>query len=247
MLVMTKWMSSLAGPAAGAIARGSAPLQIRLRAFFYNGGPAAARYRVWISMSRSIAVRAPVIGTLQSRWSLRLIVTAGSAITVALVPFLAYAINTLHSFYDVGNAFHDAGWSAYLIHDGDLLLHQPPSVEHGSWFYFHISPLFVATSAFGYLLPLTRIQFYAAYVGISHALPAIAVFWLLTSGYRMTRPAARCALVATWLLRPGPSWSVARSFWSWLSSAVARVTEPRGTGDLTTSRSDLFLCGRAAP
>src|SRR5438045_6149347 len=196
MLVMTKWMSSLAGPAAGAIARGSAPLQIRVRAFFYNGGPAAARYRVWISMSRSIAVRAPVIGTLQSRWSLRLIVTAGSAITVALVPFLAYAINTLHSFYDVGNAFHDAGWSAYLIHDGDLLLHQPPSVGVSSWFYFHISPLFVATSAFGYLLPLTRIQFYAAYVGISHALPAIAVFWLLTSGYRMTRPAAVLAAAA---------------------------------------------------
>ena len=46
-------------------------------------------------------------------------------------------------------------------------------------------------------MPLTRIQFYAAYVGISHALPAIAVFWLLTSGYRMTRPAA--SLVAAGL------------------------------------------------
>jgi hypothetical protein len=148
-------------------------------------------------MSRSIAVGTPIRGALLSRWSLPLIVRVGGAITVALVPFLAYAISILHSFYDVGNTFHDAGWSAYLIHDGDLLLHQPPSVEHGSWFYFHISPLFVATSAFGYLLPLTRIQFYAAFVGISHALPGIAVFWLLTSGYRMTRPAA--SLVAAGL------------------------------------------------
>jgi hypothetical protein len=147
-------------------------------------------------MSRSIALDTPVLGGLLSRCSLPLIVRTGAAITVALVPFLAYAINILHSFYDVGNAFHDAGWSAYLIHDSDLLLHQPFFVEGGiSWFNLHVSPVFVVTSALGSLVPLTRIQFYAAYVGISHALPAIAVFWLLTSGYRMTRPAA-CLLAA---------------------------------------------------
>src|SRR5947207_11115038 len=128
-------------------------------------------------MNRSIALGAPVLSGLISRWTLPVVIRVGAAIAVAVIPFLAYAINILHSFYDVGNAFHDAGWSAYLIHDGDLLLHQPPSVGVSSWFYFHISPLFVATSAFGYLLPLTRIQFYAAYIGISHALPAIAVFW----------------------------------------------------------------------
>src|SRR5207248_11126081 len=150
-----------------------------------------------ISMSRSIAVRTPVLGAFLSRWSLPLIVRAGGAITVALVPFLAYAINILHSFYGVGNTFHDAGWSAYLIHDGDLLLHQPPCVDDGiSWFHLHITPVFVVTSALASLLPLTRIQFYAAYVGISHALPAVAVFWLLLSGYRMTRPAAVLAAAA---------------------------------------------------
>jgi hypothetical protein len=148
-------------------------------------------------MSRSIALGTPVLGGLLSRCSLPLIVRAGAAITVALVPFLAYAINILHSFYDVGNAFHDAGWSAYLIHDGDLLLHQPLFVEGGiSWFNLHVSPVFILTSALGSLVPLTRIQFYAAYVGISHALPAIAVFWLLTSGYRMRRPAACLAAAA---------------------------------------------------
>src|SRR5258708_39382110 len=148
-------------------------------------------------MRRSIALGTAVRGGLLSRCSLPLIVRAGAAITVALVPFLAYAINILHSFYDVGNAFHDAGWSAYLIHDGDLLLHQPPCVDDGiSWFHLHVTPVFVVTSALGGLMPLTRIQFYAAYVGISHALPAIAVFWLLISDYRMTRPAVVLAAAA---------------------------------------------------
>jgi hypothetical protein len=142
-------------------------------------------------MNRSLALGAPVLGGLLSHRTLPAVIRIGAAIAVAVIPFLAYAINILHSFYDIGNAFHDAGWSAYLIHDGDLLLHQPPCVDDGiSWFHLHITPVFVVTSAVGGLMPLTRIQFYAAYVGISHALPAIAVFWLLVPGYRMTRPAA---------------------------------------------------------
>src|SRR3979490_3028893 len=142
-------------------------------------------------MNRSIALGAPILGGLLLRCTLPAVIRGGAAGVVAVIPFLAYAINILHSFYDVGNAFHDAGWSAYLIHDGDLLLHQPLFVEGGiSWFNLHVSPVFILTSALGSLVPLTRIQFYAAYVGISHALPAIAVFWLLISGYRMTPPAA---------------------------------------------------------
>jgi hypothetical protein len=110
------------------------------------------------------------------------------AIVVA-VPFTAYAVSILYSFYGIGSSFHDAGWSAYLIHDADLQIHNPPCVDHGvSWFNSHISPLFLATSALGHLAPLTGIQFYAACIGIAHTLPAIAVFWLLVSGYRMTTP-----------------------------------------------------------
>jgi len=117
---------------------------------------------------------------------------------VFAIPFLAYGINILHSFFYLGSSFYDAGWSAYLIHDGDWQLHDPPCVAEGiSWFNFHISPLFVATSALGYLTPLTRIQFYAAFIGVSHALPAVAMFWLLVSGYQMRRPIA--CLVASLL------------------------------------------------
>lgn len=108
------------------------------------------------------------------------------------IPFLAYASNILHVFYIHGSSFLDAGWYAYLIHDADLQLHNPPFIG-GSYFAIHISPLFLLTSAIGHLLPLTRIQFYAVFVGISHALPALAVFWLLVSGYGMTGPARGAA------------------------------------------------------
>ncbi|MGE5271338.1 MAG: hypothetical protein ACM3JG_16880 [Thiohalocapsa sp.] len=114
------------------------------------------------------------------------------------LPFLAYASNILHVFYIRGSSFLDAGWTAYLIHDADLHLHNPPFIG-GSFFTNHISPLYLLTSAIGHLLPLTRIEFYAAFVGIAHALPALAVFWLLASGYGMTglaRGAAAAALGA---------------------------------------------------
>jgi hypothetical protein len=117
-----------------------------------------------------------------------------------------------------------------LIHDGDLLLHQPPCVDDGiSWFHLHITPVFVVTSALGSLVPLTRIQFYAAYVGISHALPAIAVFWLLTSGYRMTRPAAClvAAALALFFAFDGLALAIARleDLAKAINSALAKAKE----------------------
>ncbi len=132
---------------------------------------------------------------------------------VVTVPFTAYGISVLYSFYGIGSSFHDAGWSAYLIHEADLQIHDPPCVDDGmSWFNSHISPLFLATSALGHLVPLTRIQFYAAYIGISHALPAVAVFWLLISGYRVAKPVPRfaAALLALFFSFDGLALAIAR-------------------------------------
>jgi hypothetical protein len=143
----------------------------------------------------------------------RYIKTAIWGVVVFTAPFLAYAFNILNTFYDVGSSFYDAGWSAYLIHDADLQLHNPPCVDEGiSWLNFHISPLFWVTSAIGHLIPLTRIQFYAAFVGISHALPAIAIFWLLVSGYRMTGAGQRiiAALLGLFFAFNGLAMAIAR-------------------------------------
>jgi hypothetical protein len=136
-----------------------------------------------------------------------------AATIVVIAPFAAYAISILYSFYGIGGSFHDAGWSAYLIHEADLQIHDPPCVDNGvSWFNSHVSPLFWATSGLGRLVPLTRIQFYAAYIGVSHTLPAIAVYWLLVSGYRMTRPAPclAAALLALFFAFDGLALAIAR-------------------------------------
>jgi hypothetical protein len=63
-----------------------------------------------------------------TKWSIIHIVL-GTLVTA--IPFLAFSINILHSFYDVGSSFEDAGWSAYLIYDADFQLHNPPCVAEG--------------------------------------------------------------------------------------------------------------------
>ena len=147
-----------------------------------RGADASGRPARWLAMIREnfpAALTAVMLG-----------------VGVFVIPFLAYATNVLHVFYVTGSSFYDAGWSAYLIHDADFEIHNPLFADNGiSWFDQHISPLFILTSAIGHLVPLTRIQFYAAYIGISHALPGVAVFWLLVSGYRMTTP-MRCGAAA---------------------------------------------------
>ena len=136
---------------------------------------------------------------------------------VFLVPLAAYGNLILHYFYDIGLFFFDAGWSAYLIREGDFLLHEPSFVipagsENESWFAYHVSPIFLATSALGHLVPLSRIQFYALYIGVSHALPGLAVFWLLVSGYGLRKPAplAAAALLALLFAFDGMAMAIAR-------------------------------------
>jgi len=114
----------------------------------------------------------------------------GSYGAVFLIPFLAYASNILHSFYVKGSSLYDAGHYAYMLHDGGFNM-QNPSTIGGGFLAIHISPLFILTTALGHLLPLSRIEFYAAFVGIGHALPGVAVFWLLVAGYGMTGPLQR--------------------------------------------------------
>ena len=73
--------------------------------------------------------------SINAKQLVTLISSYGAATVVVAVPFAAYAISVLYSFYGIGGSFHDAGWSAYLIHDADLQIHDPPCVDGGmSWF-----------------------------------------------------------------------------------------------------------------
>jgi hypothetical protein len=110
---------------------------------------------------------------------------ASIGIVVFAVPFIIFGAIVLHHFYVTGSFLLDAGWTAYLITHGGLRLRFPNSLGGISYFVVHISPIFIAVAELRRLLPISDIQFFAVFMGICYALPALAVFWLLRSGFRL--------------------------------------------------------------
>jgi hypothetical protein len=111
-----------------------------------------------------------------------------AALAVGIVPFAAFATLVLYHFYIKGAFLWDSGLLAFLIGASDPSLPVPPIMTDGTFFAIHITPIFVALSPIRSLLPLTHTQFFAAFTGLCHALPGLAVFWILYSGYRLRTP-----------------------------------------------------------
>src|SRR3989440_1230491 len=131
-----------------------------------------AHLAAWLTEGR--AVRRPVVRAI--------------ALAVGIVPFAAYATLILYHFYIRGGFLWDSGLLAFLIGASDPRLPVPPIMADGSFFAIHVAPIFVALSPIRSLLPLTGPQFFALFSGLCHALPALAVFWVLYSGYRLRTP-----------------------------------------------------------
>src|SRR5437899_4892879 len=132
----------------------------------------AAHLAAWLTEGR--AVRRPVV--------------RATALAVGIVPFAAFATLILYHFYIRGSFLWDSGLLAFLIGASDPRLPVPPIMADGSFFAIHVAPIFVALSPIRSLLPLTGPQFFALFSGLCHALPALAVFWVLSSGYRTRNP-----------------------------------------------------------
>jgi hypothetical protein len=135
-----------------------------------------------------------------------------AAILVAGIPLAGYAAMVLHHFYVSGAFFYDTGEIGALIWHSDLALNTP-AVESGDSFYaIHLTPIFVLLSAISRLLPTTLQQFMAGFEGVSHALPALGVFWLLTGpfGIRSTAGIAVAAAVAIAFAFNGLALAIAR-------------------------------------
>src|SRR5438270_12780904 len=131
-----------------------------------------AHLAAWLTEVR--AVRRPVVRAM--------------ALSVGIVPFAAYATLILYHFYIRGGFLWDSGLLAFLVGASDPRLPVPPIMADGSFFAIHVAPIFVALSPIRLLLPLTGPQFFALFSGLCHALPALAVFWVLYSGYRLRTP-----------------------------------------------------------
>jgi hypothetical protein len=112
---------------------------------------------------------------------------AAAAILAVGIPFVAFANLVLFHFYARGSFVLDSGLLASLMWHSDAALTQPASVGGGSFFGTHVSLLFLPLSALSWCLPFSLPQFFAGFVGFSHALLALAVFWLLVEGFGLRR------------------------------------------------------------
>lgn len=111
---------------------------------------------------------------------------------VVAMPFAAFTVLCLRHFYELGGFWGDSGQLAALMWHSDPMLHTPLVSGGESFFATHLALIFLPLSAVSWLLPLTKIQFFAAFQGLCHALMALAVYWLLVSGYQMRTLIRRC-------------------------------------------------------
>jgi hypothetical protein len=115
--------------------------------------------------------------------------SALAALSAAAVPFVAYTGLILHHFYVKGAFLLDSGLLAFLASHADPAFLTPRAFGEGSFLTIHIVPIFLVTGVMRSLLPVSDAQFFAGFIGFCQALPGIAVFWLLRSGFGMRRPA----------------------------------------------------------
>src|SRR5438874_963020 len=119
------------------------------------------------------------IASRQAVWAV------AAALFVAAVPFAAFTALTLYHFYVKGGFFWDSGLLAFLMSQVDPRLPTPPLFGGESFFGTHFTPIFVLLSLIRRLLSVSDAQFFAGFTGLCHALPGLAVFWLLYSGFRL--------------------------------------------------------------
>lgn len=112
---------------------------------------------------------------------------AAAAMLAIGIPFVAFANLVLFHFYARGSFVLDSGLLASLMWHSNAALTQPASLGGGSFFGTHVPLLFLPLSALSWCLPFSMPQFFAGFVGFSHALLALAVFWLLVEGFGLRR------------------------------------------------------------
>ena len=127
----------------------------------------------WANLAASLTVGRP------ARWA------PVAALAVGGIPFTAFTILLLYHFYTKGSFFWDSGLLAYLMSQGDWRLPTPRIFGGDSFFATHFTPIFIPLSLIRHLLPISDAQFFAGFSGLCHALPGLAVFWLLYAGFRL--------------------------------------------------------------
>jgi hypothetical protein len=114
---------------------------------------------------------------------------------VAGIPFAAFTILVLRHFYTLGGFWGDSGMIAFIIWHNTPWLTTARLSGGGSFLAIHTAFTLIPITWLSYILPLTKIQFFAAFCGLCHALLALASYWLLVSSYRLQSGAKLLAAV----------------------------------------------------
>jgi len=131
---------------------------------------------------------------------------------VGLLAFAGFAAMVLHHIYIQGSFLLDTGLLASLIWHGDPVLSELPVMGGHSYLSTHMVPFFLLLSALSRIVPLGMAQYFALVIGLSHALLALGIFWLLTAGFglRRGRSLALAALLALAFAYSGLAIAIAR-------------------------------------
>ncbi|HTV88850.1 MAG TPA: hypothetical protein VME41_07535 [Stellaceae bacterium] len=141
----------------------------------------------------SVAPAAGLLSVRSDRTALARRLPAAAA--VAGVPFAAFTGLVLYHFYLRGSFVLDAGLQVSLLSHGGWRLPYPAALGGGSYWRSHVAPIFVLLSLLRRTLPVSDVQFFAGFIGLAHALPAIGVFWALRAAAGRGAAATGAALL----------------------------------------------------
>lgn len=118
----------------------------------------------------------------------------GLPLLVAALPFVAFFTLGLRYFYINGAWWGDGGILASLMWRSGWRLLTPDVSGGQSFFATHMVPVFWLTSGLSWLLPLTRVQFFALFLGAVQAFMALPVYVFLLR-FGLNRIVAACLAV----------------------------------------------------
>jgi hypothetical protein len=135
-----------------------------------------------------------------------------AAVPVFSVPYILFYRLVLYHFYVRGSFLVDTGLLGSLMWRNTFALNMPASLGGQSFYAIHAAPLLSLVSAISFALPVTMPQMLAGFIGVSHGLLALAMFWLLVEGHGMRRgwPLGLAALASTVFAFNGLAIAIAR-------------------------------------
>jgi hypothetical protein len=134
------------------------------------------------------AIRTQLDGRVGSQTDVTsLVQIIAAAILVFSVPYALFYRLVLYHFYVRGSFLLDTGLLGSLMWHNTFSLTLPASLGGQTFYAIHVAPVLSLVSTISFALPVTMPQMLAGFIGTSHGLLALTMFWLLVEGHGMRR------------------------------------------------------------